>query len=128
MTALRRLVGYALAVPVAFAAGLRVCRLERRLPFDRLVDELRRASRLPSAAADPIALGRVVGRLAPALPPWGMGRCLKRSLLLVHLWARCGLQPRLHLGFLGERRGHAWVTGGPFAPSSEEQAAEVAAL
>jgi hypothetical protein len=49
------------------------------------------------------------------LPPWRYGRCLKRSLLLLDLWSRCGLSPRLHLGVRrdgerGRHQGHAWVT------------------
>jgi hypothetical protein len=39
---------------------------------------------------------------------------MKRSLLLLHLWSRCGLAPRLHLGVsrAGEEgfRAHAWLT------------------
>jgi hypothetical protein len=39
---------------------------------------------------------------------------MKRSLLLLDLWSRCGLRPRLHLGLRGGgypgRRGHAWLT------------------
>ena len=128
MRALRQLVAHLCAVPLALAAGFRLRRLERRLPFDRLVSELRSVRRLPATAADPAAIARVVGRLAPVLPPWGMGRCLKRSLLLVHLWARCGLEPRIHLGVRAGRRGHAWVTGGPLPPAVPEEAAEVASL
>ena len=50
----------------------------------------------------------------PILPPWRMGRCLKRSLLLLALWSRCGLAVKLHLGFRpssgGPLEGHAWIT------------------
>ena len=39
---------------------------------------------------------------------------MKRSLLLLRLWSRCGLAPRLHLGVsrAGEEgfRAHAWLT------------------
>ena len=128
MTPLGRLAGCALAVLLAVSASLRLRRLECRLPYDRLVRELRDASRLPAAAADPVALARAVGRLAPVLPPWGMGLCLKRALLLVHLWARCGLEPRLHLGVFADRRGHAWVTAGPLSSGLPGQTTEVAVL
>jgi len=128
MTSARWVVAHVCAVGLAVAAGIRVRRLERNFPFDQLVRELRGARRLPTPAADPAALARVVGRLAPVLPPWGMGLCFKRSLLLVHLWARCGLDPRLHLGILAGRRGHAWVTAGPFSSGPPGPAAEVTAL
>ena len=63
---------------------------------------------------DPVSVLSVVEALLPVLPPWGAGRCLKRSLLLLDLWSRAGLEPALHLGCRGEahRRvhGHAWVT------------------
>ena len=65
------------------------------------------------ALADPNLHLRVVSRLLTGLPPPHMGRCMKRSLLLLHLWSRCGLAPCLHLGVarLGEGLlGHAWLT------------------
>jgi len=100
------------AVAAACWAGWRV-RRGGRLPFDRLVEELREGRPFRGALADPELHLRVVSRLLPALPPWGMGRCMKRSLLLLHLWSRCGLAPCLHLGVapLGEGLlGHAWLT------------------
>jgi hypothetical protein len=64
--------------------------------------------------ARPEWLLATLDRLLPLLPPWRYGRCLKRSLLLLDLWARCGLRPRLHLGVRREGEGrhdaHAWVT------------------
>jgi hypothetical protein len=100
------------AVAAAYRAGWRVQR-GSRLPFDRLVEELRKGERFGAALADPDLHLRVVFRLSPVLPPWRMGRCMKRSLLLVNLWSRCGLAPCLHLGLppLGEGLlGHAWLT------------------
>ena len=83
------------------------------LPFDRLVEELRAGAPLTGALADPHLHLRVVSRLLPVLPPRRMGRCMKRSLLLLHLWSRCGLAPCLHLGVAeggAAVRGHAWLT------------------
>ena len=104
-----RLVG---AVAAAYRAGWRVHR-GSRLPFDRLVEELRKGRPFEHALADPDLHLRVVCRLLPLLPPRPMGRCMKRSLLLLDLWSRCGLEPCLHLGVapLGEGLlGHAWLT------------------
>jgi hypothetical protein len=104
-----RLVG---AVLAAYRAGWRVQR-GSRLPFDRLVEELRKGEPFAGALADPDLHLRVVSRLLPVLPPWPMGRCMKRSLVLLNLWSRCGLLPCLHLGVapLGEGLlGHAWLT------------------
>jgi hypothetical protein len=61
-----------------------------------------------------------VTRWAPLLPPHGIGPCLKRSLLLLDLWSRCGLAPRLHVGVALSatgRRAHAWVTPDPVTPA-----------
>jgi hypothetical protein len=100
------------AVAAAYRAGWRV-RRGARLPFDRLIEELRKGKPFTGALADPDLHLRVVSRLAPVLPPWPMGGCMKRSLLLLNLWSRCGLEPSLHLGVapLGEGLlGHAWLT------------------
>ena len=100
------------AVAAAYRAGWRVRRGDR-LPFDRLVEELRKGKPFKGPLADPDLHLRVVVRLLPLLPPWPMGRCMKRSLLLLDLWSRCGLAPCLHLGVapLGEGLlGHAWLT------------------
>jgi hypothetical protein len=101
------------AVAAACGAAWRVRRRAFRLPFDRLVEELRTGAPLTGALADPHLHLRVVSRLLPVLPPWPMGRCMKRSLLLLHLWSRCGLVPCLHLGVAGgggRAQGHAWLT------------------
>ena len=68
----------------------------------QLVDRVLRRCRLLETAA-----------LLKLLPPHRFGRCLKRSCLLLDLWSRCGLRPRLHIGTLKEgeeRRFHAWVS------------------
>lgn len=63
---------------------------------------------------DPGAVLPVIEALLPVLPPVGAGRCVKRSLLLLDLWSRAGLEPELHLGYRMKHRrpsgGHAWVT------------------
>ena len=109
---LRRPWRLARAVAAAYLAGWRV-RRGGGLPFDRLVDELRQGRPFAGPLADPDLHLRVVGRLLPLLPPRQMGPCMKRSLLLLNLWSRCGLAPCLHLGAapLGEGLlGHAWLT------------------
>jgi hypothetical protein len=96
------------------AAALRLARLNRRGRFDRTVATLRAGHPFHGGLADPLAHLRVVNRLMPVLPPRRMGRCLKRSLLLLALWTRCGLDVKLHLGFRpvqgGPWEGHAWIT------------------
>jgi len=111
-----RKAGFAiLAGPRVVASALRVARLARRVPLRELPARLRAVGggRAVERAGwwDGVAV-----RLLPLLPPYGYGRCLKRSLLLLDLWSRCGLEPRLHLGVRrpGESplEGHAWVTTG----------------
>ncbi len=110
--ALRRPLVHARATVVVARAAVTVAREFRRRPFEEVVERLRRVPR--AQRPDPVTLARVAGRLLPILPPWRMGRCLKRSLILLHLWSRAGLEPRLHLGFRPERqlasRGHAWLS------------------
>lgn len=101
------------AVGAAVGAAWQVRRRAFRLPFDQLVEELRGGAPLDGALADPQLHLRVVSRLLPMLPPRRMGPCMKRSLLLLHLWSRCGLAPCLHLGVArgGDgMKGHAWLT------------------
>ena len=101
------------AAAAVVVAAVRLRSLDRELPFDDLVADLRRRSRTPGEAS-PRIHARVVGPLLPFLPPWRMGRCLKRSLILLHLWSGIGLDPRLHVGVRGgddgAREGHAWLT------------------
>jgi hypothetical protein len=95
-------------------ASFRLARWERRLPLDELVARLRRGRAFDGLLRDPDLLARAVESALRWLPPLHMGACLKRSLLLVHLWSRCGLEPVFHLGKgraqSDEPRGHAWVT------------------
>ena len=114
------------------AAGRLWWRRARRL--DLQVEDLRRVDRtLPEGLHNPAWLAASVDRWLVVLPPFGYGRCLKRSLLLLDLWSRCGLDPVLHLGTRrvdgatgtdpadgSGRRFHAWLTtsdGGPWTAS-----------
>ena len=107
---------FLLALPAVARAAARLAWLERRLPLEELVTRLRAARSFRiSTLARPEWLLATVDRLLFLLPPWRYGRCLKRSLLLLDLWSRCGLRPRLHLGVRrdgeqGRHQGHAWVT------------------
>lgn len=107
-----------LAAALVARAALRVRRLAPALPFDTLVDTLRG---VPAGVADPplaLAAARVAQRLLPLLPPHSHGPCLRRSLLLLDVWTRCGLAPRLHLGVRTPTRdAHAWLTSTPPLPA-----------
>jgi hypothetical protein len=102
------------AAPVVVATSRRVALLEREMGLGRLLDRLREPDRpLPARLARPEWLAGTVERLLPLLPPRHCGPCLRRSLILLELWTRCGLEPRLHLGFRlqsPDRNGHAWLT------------------
>lgn len=102
------------AVPRIVATAWRLSRLARR---HRLIDLPERMRAVPEPDLRfPAWWDAVLIRLLPALPPYRFGRCLKRSLILLDLWSRCGLQPRLHLGVRrpgdDPLEGHAWVTTG----------------
>lgn len=106
-----------LALFAVLRAALRVGWLEPRTNLDELVSRLR--DRRPERLSWDLRLASgVAERLLPFLPPYGAGRCVKRSLLLLDLWSRAGLEPRLHLGIRGNRLsgrrsgGHLWVTSG----------------
>ncbi len=112
--ALRHPLTYLVAALLAVAASRRLTRELDRRAFDDLIAWLRCGRPLRGRLADPTVHLRVVGRLNRWLPPRRMGPCLRRSLVLLHLWSRCGLEPVLHLGFAsrGDDRwqGHAWLT------------------
>lgn len=115
---LPRLVFLVAALPAVLRAAWRVRRLARRLPLPELPARLRDTQRFAAGwlRRHPGWLDGVAARLLPLLPPFGYGPCLKRSLLLLDLWSRCGLEPRLHLGVRrpddAPLAGHAWVTVG----------------
>lgn len=92
-------------------AAARVSVLQRRRSLPELVAILRAAP--GRGFCDPGLELAVLERLLPVLPPYGAGRCVKRSLLLLDLWSRAGLAPTFHLGLRGagsDRGGHAWIT------------------
>lgn len=106
--------GCAVTTTLAVArAAVRVKRLGRIADEDirELVDRLRGTA---SPGVDPELAPRILERLLPVLPPYELGRCMKRSLFLVDLWSRAGLETELHLGYRpvagGGLEGHAWVT------------------
>lgn len=111
-------------LPWVGLAAARVAFGYRRLGLDELPAWLSGVSPLPRPLRDPIVAGALVSRTASFLPPRRMGRCLKRSLILLDLWSRCGLEPELHLGVkkAGDTRlYHAWLTArGCPAPLSED--------
>lgn len=93
------LLGRALAPAAVATAALRLARLERRCAIDELVRRLREGRPPVHPLADPRLYPPVVDRLLRWLPPHRrLGRCVKRSLLLLHLWSRCGLRPVFHYG------------------------------
>ena len=114
MRLLHWLTTYFRATLRTITASIVVTRLEKGSRYEELAEGLRGGLNLPDGERDPVVYARVVGRLLPLLPPWTMGKCLKRSLLLLHLWSRCGLTPALHLGVRESERGvvegHAWLT------------------
>ena len=111
------------ASPAVWLAAWRVYRL-RDEPFEGLPDRLRDVSRFAvPGLCRPDRLLATVDRWIPFLPPRGYGRCFKRSLMLLDLWSRCGLVPRLHLGTVQDRRDrnfHAWVTTEPDGPRTSD--------
>lgn len=101
-----------LLLPVVLSASRRASRCFATLPLDRAVEQLADVPLLPPPLRDPVALRELVDHVLLWLPPRGLRSCLKRSLLLMDLWSRCGLAPRFHLGLLAgkTREGHAWVS------------------
>ena len=105
---------FAVALPAILRAAVRVVHLGR-LPLNDTASNLRHVPlfRVSWLRRRPDLLAASVERLLHVLPPWSYGRCLNRSLLLLDLWSRCGLAPRLHLSFRGDAsrtRGHAWLS------------------
>ncbi len=110
---------FVVALPAVLRATSRLHR-HRDRPFDQLAHQMRQVPTFRrKRLRNPRYLAATVARLAPILPPRGYGPCFKRSLLLLDLWARCNLEPTLHLGAVSDRKDrhfHAWVTtheGGP---------------
>lgn len=105
------------AVPLVAAAWWRLSRLDRELPLDVAVAQLRARGGDDGASAGAAdadtarAAAALVEAFLPVAPAVHLGPCLRRSLLLVDVLSRCGFAPRLRLGV--RRRdgwhGHAWV-------------------
>lgn len=124
---------FALAAwPVVLRASFRAAWHMRSLPLDEAVARLREVSSLPRWLQNPRWLAGLSDRLLPFLPPLGYGPCMKRSLLLLDLWGRCGLEPHFHLGIrrgerapdalkIHDRELHAWITAGPLSTPSNHQ-------
>ena len=104
------------AAPALLRASARAARWERRATIEDLASRLRAVApfRSPWLRDRPEWLLAALDRALPMLPPRRCGTCLRRSLLLLDLWTRCGLDVRLHLGVRrsGEaaHEAHAWVS------------------
>ncbi len=111
----RKALFFAVALPFVVRAVVRVGWYRRRR-LDELARRLRRSGAFRLGYLEnPRYLAGTVDRI---LALGGReGRCLLRSLILLDLWSRCGLEARLCLGMVGspcgrERQFHAWVTAG----------------
>lgn len=101
--------------PALVRAVLRLAWLDRRHDLEELAERMTRVRPWRLAWLDnPRYLAACAQRVAGLIPGRGFGPCLERSLLLLDLWSRCGLHPRIHLGALSageaEHRFHAWVS------------------
>ncbi|MDA8018270.1 MAG: lasso peptide biosynthesis protein [Thermoanaerobaculia bacterium] len=117
-----------IAWPLVVRASVRAAWWVRRLPLDEATTRLRVVPDLPGWLRRPRWLAALADRLLPFLPPYGYGPCFKRSLWLLDLWARCGLEPKIHLGmYPGQspstqpRELHAWITAGPLSTPSDHE-------
>jgi len=110
---MKRLVFFLAVFPWVVVAACRVAWIFPHFPLDETVGKLRNTRvGIPGILRNPQWLRSVVSRLLPLLPPPGAGRCLRRSLMLLDLWSRCGMSPIFFMGIRpGEERpsGHAWV-------------------
>ncbi len=116
------------ALPAVLRAARRLVRLNRQCDLRQLADRLRTVEPWEgSYLANPRYLDASVSRLVKVLPPRSFGPCIKRSFLLLDLWSRCGLEPKIHIGTHkrdGEHRFHAWVT----VPGRERPAPDYAEI
>ncbi len=105
---------FLLALPSVLRAAWRVRRLEPGCSLPELVDRLRRVKPWRFAILNHLEyLEGSAARLAALLPLRRLGPCMRRSLVLLDLWSRCGLDPRFHLGVATDGDDHclhAWVT------------------
>jgi hypothetical protein len=108
---MRKRIRALLSLAAIARAAVRVSFYHRRRALLELIACLRTTPR--GWYCDPRLDVAVLERLLPVLPPFGAGRCIKRSLFLLDLWSRAGLAPSFHLGLRGSeqnRAGHAWVS------------------
>ena len=122
MRGARDLARAVMASVAVVASAIRLAILYPRLDLDNLVSHLRSSAARASSKGDLCMHANVVRRLGRLLPPWGMGACLKRSLILLDLAHRRGASPRLHLCVANSGEGataHAWVSGAPGVPDEE---------
>lgn len=113
MDAARDFLGKGLAALAVALVSVRVAFWARRLPLHELPGRLRRVPRLPPALRAPERFAWACRRFCAHLPPGDLGPCLRQSLLLVDLMARCGVEATLHCGVRksgGGLEGHAWVS------------------
>ncbi len=121
--AARKSLFFLVALPAVLRAAWRLWRLGRGHRLDQLAESLRRVEPFRFAALGNPAY------LAGCVEALGRKRsCLERSLLLLDLWSRCGLEPRLHLGMAradDARHFHAWVTAGRPSPDPPARHREI---
>ncbi len=93
--AAKKILFFAVALPAVLRAAWRLQRLGRGRRLDQLADRLRHVKPFRFAMLANAAY------LAGCVEALGHRRsCLARSLLLLDLWSRCGLEPRLRLGMV----------------------------
>lgn len=105
-----------------------------RTEFPEALAAIRRTPARKPAGGDPIAVGQrmghATGRVLRLLPT--DSRCLMRSLVVVRLLARRGIDVRLVLGVSGPQDfvAHAWVERGgvPFLPTGGDAFRRLAEL
>lgn len=107
----------AFALPALVRAAWHLSGLRDERNLERLAAGLRRGPLFRLAwLRRPHYHAALAERLIRLLPPRHWGPCLKKSLLLMELWTRCGLEPTLHLGAqLRSSRQfefHAWISAG----------------
>ncbi len=112
----------------AIAASIILPPLVSLVSLERLAPRLGRAPR-SGTTPDPAALAARVDQLLRRLPPPWRYTCLRRSVVLFHLFRRMGLPVTLMIGVRrdGERlAAHAWLTrdGTPYLEPSDHAAGQ----
>ena len=111
---LSKLAFLTLALPALVRAAVRVHWHGRRLDPRRLPTRLRRTPLFRYALLQrPDRLATFAAILVRLIPSRRRHSCVEHSLLLLDLWSRCGLEPRIHYGVRlspTDRAAHAWVS------------------